>query len=111
MTSKNKIPTEELAEKILLSKRAYYAGSPSISDSEYDQLEAELRKIAPDHPVLTLVGTDQPPAETEKVSHEPPMLSLEKTYSKESLISWAAGREIVHFSRVASILQPLDRQK
>jgi hypothetical protein len=45
-----------LVRKIILAKRDYYNGTPTISDSEYDIVERELKMVTPYHPVLLLVG-------------------------------------------------------
>jgi len=53
--------TEELRNCILKAKHAYYySGEPIMSDVEYDALEDQLRQIAPDDPVLALVGSPVP---------------------------------------------------
>ncbi len=95
MNSHEKI--NKLAEDILLHKRKYYSGHPLISDVEYDRLEDQLRSLAPDHPVLKMIGSDSPQSQDseKKVSHDPPMLSLAKTYNFDELISWTKNREIV----------------
>ena len=36
----------------------YIASNPAISDYDFDKLENELRTLAPNHPVLSFVGTD-----------------------------------------------------
>ena len=46
----------ELENSILKHKRLYYAGTPEISDQEFDGLEAELAKLKPDSFVLKMVG-------------------------------------------------------
>jgi DNA ligase (NAD+) len=91
VNTKEKI--SELAEQILMHKRKYYAGEPIISDADYDQLEAQLSKLAPEHPVLKLVGAET--SENEKASHNPPMLSLAKTYDFDELMSWVKDRDIL----------------
>lgn len=46
--------------KIVEAKRTYYRdGKPIMSDYDYDKLEIELRKIDPDHPILSMVGYDE----------------------------------------------------
>ena len=52
---------ETLAARIRAHRRRYYAGSPEISDAEFDALEDRLRRLAPEHPALTEVGA--PPEE------------------------------------------------
>ena len=88
---------ERLANLILQHKKFYYSGTPEISDTEYDQLEEELRKLSPNHPVLDMVGSE--PTEKKKASakvkHKIPMLSLDKTYDSEQLIEWSAGKELL----------------
>ena len=86
--------TAALAKWIMHHKRLYYAGHPEVSDIEYDRMEIQLRLLDPDHPALNFVGTEVDSL-SEKASHTFPMLSLEKTYVKEDLSSWAEGRELV----------------
>ncbi|NCA90542.1 MAG: hypothetical protein EOM92_17045, partial [Gammaproteobacteria bacterium] len=48
---------DALRNLILKAKHAYYySGEPIMSDAEYDALEDQLRLLAPDDPVLALVG-------------------------------------------------------
>jgi DNA ligase (NAD+) len=85
-SDKNPSP-EQLASQLLHYKRLYYLGTPAIDDTTYDALEDKLRAMDPHHPVLAFVG--YPLAKTEgKVVHEPPMLSLAKTYEIKDLQSF-----------------------
>lgn len=68
---------EAKAAQLALYKQRYYQGQPTVPDAVYDALEEELRRLAPNHPVLTAVGFEPKEA---KVPHTPPMLSLLKTY-------------------------------
>ncbi|MFO0726827.1 MAG: NAD-dependent DNA ligase LigA [Myxococcota bacterium] len=45
-----------LAHEIRRHRQLYYAGTPEISDAEFDALEDRLRALSPDHPVLAEVG-------------------------------------------------------
>lgn len=84
----------QIANQILTHKNAYYAGKPQVSDEVYDALEADLKRLDPNHPVLSWVGTtDVNPAL--KVSHATKMLSLDKTYSMDDLNSWIGSNEVV----------------
>ncbi len=47
---------ELLGYLILDAKSAYYAGTPAISDYQYDQLEDMLRRLDPTNPILDVVG-------------------------------------------------------
>jgi DNA ligase (NAD+) len=86
----------ELVQKILMHKRQYYAGHPTISDQEYDLLEEKLRELAPDHPALSMVGAPGTGAGNgNKVTHEIPMLSLQKSYDFKDLIAWANQKSVV----------------
>ena len=86
---------EQLARDIIRHKELYYAGNPEISDTAYDALEARLKKAAPQHPVLDVVGgAPIADATAQKVEHETPMLSLQKTYEFEELKRWAGDEEI-----------------
>lgn len=78
---------ESLASQILLHKKLYYAGRSAIPDAAYDALEEELRALAPEHPVLAMVGYALGEGEG-KVPHDPPMLSLAKTYDPSELLGF-----------------------
>ena len=90
---------EMLANEIYKNKRLYYAGKPLISDLEYDKLEGELRSIAPNHPVLSFVGTDEG-QNGRKVSHQKAMLSLQKTYDFSELAKWVEKHDTVGMWKV-----------
>lgn len=49
----------KLVIQIVKAKKAYYLdGKALLSDAAYDKLEADLRVIDPDHPILYAVGYD-----------------------------------------------------
>lgn len=74
-----------LNDQLEAARKAYYAGSPIMSDAEYDVLEQQLAGMEPTAPVLHTVGTDEPG----RIPHSRPMLSIENIYSVEELIAWA----------------------
>jgi DNA ligase (NAD+) len=84
----------ELANEIMRHKRLYYAGKPEIPDAQYDRLEAKLETLAPEHPALKFVGTDEV-SEERKVFHDKPMLSLQKTYDFDELLSWTDHEDVM----------------
>ena len=90
---------EKLANEIYKNKRLYYAGKPVLSDIDYDKLEHELRLIAPNHPVLSFVGTDEG-QNGKKVAHQKPMLSLQKTYDFGELEKWVEKHATVGMWKV-----------
>ena len=45
-----------VAAVITKARKAYYAGTPTMTDAEFDALEDNLRAVAPNHPVLANVG-------------------------------------------------------
>ena len=47
---------EDLAEEIRRHRDLYYNSTPTISDTEFDELEDRLRKLDPTHPVLAEIG-------------------------------------------------------
>lgn len=83
-----------LAQHLMRHKKLYYAGNPEISDIAYDQLEDELRSLAPQHPVLSYVGSEVV-QRAQKVPHASPMLSLQKTYLESELKSWMGTHPVV----------------
>jgi DNA ligase (NAD+) len=80
----------QLRNEILKAKQAYYyGGAPLFTDREYDALEDELRKLAPDDPVLKLVGAPVPPdSMLTKARHRIPMGSQSKVNTAAELRTW-----------------------
>jgi DNA ligase (NAD+) len=56
---------------------AYRAGTPIISDHEYDALVEQLEALAPLHPFLNRVEPERFESKRE-IRHPEPMLSIEK---------------------------------
>ena len=92
----------KLRSDILKAKQTYYyGGDPLFSDREYDALEDELRALAPDDPVLALVGAPVPPdAMLKKARHRIPMGSQSKVNSVAELRTWhqKSGGAVLHAS-------------
>lgn len=86
---------DHLRKQIRLYDAAYYGeGRSDIADEAYDALYRELVQIEHAHPEFDdpdsptkRVGNDLC-AGFEKVAHSVPMMSIENTYSKESLHDW-----------------------
>src|SRR5687767_7972895 len=81
--------------------RYYIQDDPVLSDQEYDQLFAQLKKLEEAHP--SLVTADSPTQRVAQgltkvfptVQHLVPMLSLENSYDADDLIDWdRKAREI-----------------
>jgi DNA ligase (NAD+) len=94
---------QELAAAITDHRAAYYAGTPKVSDFEYDQLEDELRTLLREHPDLApdpnpLEQVGAPAVLHAPVRHERPMLSLEKATTPEQVEAFMArfpGQRVV----------------
>ena len=84
---------QELEELIKYHKAKYYQGQTEILDIEYDKLEDELRELSPDSSVLEVVGSVA--TGLDKVAHDTKMLSLNKTYKEEELLTWIGTNEVV----------------
>ena len=84
------LSVDELAELIRYHNRRYWElNEPEISDARYDELVRALAKLAPGHELLAEISS--PAVESSgKVRHAEPMLSLDKAYSLEELLEWAA---------------------
>ena len=81
---------QQLADQIVVLRDAYYRGSPTVADAEYDAIEDELRtlieanpELAPDPNPLDQVGA--PTVLHAPVRHSRPMLSLEKATRPEQV--------------------------
>jgi DNA ligase (NAD+) len=96
---------KELENLLRKFKIAYdTTGTPLVADEVYDQLEAELRNLDPQNPVLKVVGyklkkdkilKQLKKTPTGDLIHDPPMLSADKVYTAEEVVKWAAGDVIV----------------
>lgn len=82
----------------IISQAAYdyeTDGTSELTDAEYDTLEAELRRLSPNSPVLKGVGAKlkQKTVKTPwtKVAHKQPMGSLDKVQTPEEFIGWMDG--------------------
>jgi DNA ligase (NAD+) len=85
----------ELRKLIEEHSRLYYElDRPKISDSEYDNLVLELKKLETAHP--DLASSDSPTQRVQgkarsdfaKVTHSVPMISLDNAFEKEDLIDF-----------------------
>lgn len=85
----NNISKEEFEDLILLFKKEYFKGEPIVRDSTYDNLiSVEYKNRFPDGEAIDEVGEENFD-DLEKVFHKTPMLSTNKAYTKEELMSWA----------------------
>ncbi|MBI87624.1 MAG: hypothetical protein CMB67_01155 [Euryarchaeota archaeon] len=76
---------EWLADQLELHSELYYnMAEPQISDAEFDSLRDELKRLSPDHPQLSRVGSDPPPG-SQKVDHLFRMMSLDKATTDEEV--------------------------
>ncbi len=92
---------QKLEAELIKHKALYYQGRPEISDFEYDKLEDELRALDPKNPTLQIVGTTT--SASDKIKHDKKMLSLEKTYVVDDLVSWMDKEEILSTMKLDGI--------
>src|SRR5918996_1476432 len=93
MSTETQDRIEDLADRIVALRDAYYRGDPLVADAEYDALEDELRGLIAAHPDL---APDPNPLETvgapaqlhAPVRHSRPMLSLEKASTPEQVAAF-----------------------
>jgi DNA ligase (NAD+) len=81
---------QALADQITALRDAYYRGSPSVADAEYDAIEDELRTLLAEHPDLApdpnpLEQVGAPAVLHAPVRHSRPMLSLDKATKPEQV--------------------------
>ncbi len=82
------LSTDELVEWLIFANNAYRKGKPIIDDDTYDQVYyAELVKRDPDHSFLKQVEPESDLG-TEKIRHKTPMLSTDKAYTQEEMITF-----------------------
>lgn len=81
---------EQLLEQLEQFNDAYRAGSPVISDAEYDNLVAQLAELDPENEWLRKIEPE--PVSGKKTIRLPePMLSTQKAYDIETLRRWYAN--------------------
>lgn len=90
---------QELEKLILHYKELYYRGKAEISDEAFDKLEAELKKLDSENPILKLVGHMQFDSNL-KVAHQRKMLSLEKTYDENDLLKWIGKEDVISVFKI-----------
>jgi DNA ligase (NAD+) len=95
MSTDTQARIEDLADRIVALRDAYYRGDPLVADAEYDALEDELRALVAEHPELApdpnpleMVGA--PSQLHAPVRHSRPMLSLEKASTPEQVAAFFA---------------------
>lgn len=95
MTPKQEI--EKLRRELERHNRLYYLeAEPEISDYEFDQMLKRLQDLEAEHPELfdpnspTQRVGGAPIDEFKTVVHDPPMLSIENSYTLEELREWDA---------------------
>jgi DNA ligase (NAD+) len=86
---------QELADRIVVLRDAYYRGSPTVADAEYDAIEDELRTLIDANPELTpdpnpLDQVGAPAVLHAPIRHSRPMLSLEKATRPEQVEAFFA---------------------
>lgn len=78
----------ELESLVSGYQASYYNGEAEIPDAEFDSLWDELKRLAPDSPVITRVGTDSTDGFA-KERHLIPMGSQEKASNESEFREWA----------------------
>ncbi|MEU5764159.1 NAD-dependent DNA ligase LigA [Nocardia sp. NPDC047648] len=84
---------QQLAQRVVALREAYYQGEPLVADADYDALEDELRGLIEAHPDLTpdpnpLDRVGAPATLHAPVRHSRPMLSLEKATTFEQVAAF-----------------------
>jgi len=86
---------KQLREAIEDHDRRYYVeDNPIISDKEYDELVRELRELEEAYPEVRLPDSypervgGEPLEKFEKVTHNPPMLSMNNSYNEEEALAF-----------------------
>ncbi len=79
-----------VAELLAFHDRQYWElNEPLIPDPDYDRIVERLRILDPEHELLKKIHTPDVLSDG-KVHHAKAMLSLDKAYSLEALLQWAA---------------------
>jgi DNA ligase (NAD+) len=73
-----------LVQRLDTYNKAYRAGTPLVSDAEYDNLVETLRRLDPDNPFLHQVEPEVF-SNKQEIRHPVPMLSTDKAYTMAQL--------------------------
>ncbi|HYI08202.1 MAG TPA: NAD-dependent DNA ligase LigA [Thermoanaerobaculia bacterium] len=107
MSPKSEI--DKLRKDLERHNRLYYEGKPEITDFEFDQRMRRLEELEKAHPELDDPNSPSrrvggaPITDFPQVIHDPPMLSIENTYTLDELRDWhgrvlrGIGREEVEY--------------
>jgi DNA ligase (NAD+) len=99
---------KELEKQIRYHQDRYYAGEPEISDSEFDLLWDELKRLDPGNGLFQQVGSDSTDGYVKR-EHIMPMGSQDKAADPESFLKWASKvqheRYIVQFKMDGASLE------
>ena len=103
---------EELRGLIAKADHAYYdLHAPTVGDADYDAWEMELLRLEAENPEFAKEqqvsgGVTEGFA---KVTHNPPMQSLDKTHAKSELLAFDAflRREIVAKTYALTLIEPI----
>lgn len=80
---------EELELLVRHHNHAYFdRNAPEITDEVFDKLVEALRTLDPDSSVLQEVGSHTHLSSADAVTHQRPMLSLDKCYDDETFQKW-----------------------
>ena len=80
---------QELASFCVYANEKYRAGSPVISDEDYDFIYLKsLKDRTPGHPLLQSVEPENKGFSEEKLLLPKPMLSIDKAYSFPEILKW-----------------------
>ena len=95
----------ELVEKLNYYTKLYDEGNPAISDQEWDEMYFDLKKleelsgvILSNSPTVKINYTIE--NSLEKVEHNHPMLSLQKTKSEEEVVNFLKGYDAISMAKM-----------
>ena len=110
----SKTEYKKAVDQILKLRAAYEAGTPEVTDAEYDQLMQALKKAEAEHPEWV---TETSPTQTvadavrtsaETVTHNVPMLSIEDVFTKEDVEAYVSRVKAVYPDAAFSVEEKID---
>ena len=95
----------ELVEKLNYYTKLYDEGKPQISDKEWDNMYFELQELENEFGVIlsnspTVKISYAVKNSLEKVEHNHPMLSLQKTKSEEEVVNFLKGYDAISMAKM-----------
>jgi DNA ligase (NAD+) len=102
---------DELLKLLYNARKAYYKGDKTMSDTEFDNLEEELRRIDSNNDYFKKIGVEEVASRFKSKIHTIPMLSMNKCHTEEEFIDWynkSISKLPIGYNKLLSVKPKID---